>query len=1439
MASANLKVNPYFDDFSEDKNFYKILFKPGNAVQARELTQVQSILQNQIGKIGGYLFKDGTSVSGLSAASVSINNEVRSVKLTTSVNGVDINVSNFLDKWVIGTTSEILGEVKYVYEADNPNIGDPPTIVILLSTGKYTTLNSGFFEDGEILKFYTNKVDALARLNTDITAVVSNSVYSYYIGSIVSNSNQIEFSSLVSGIKVGDYITHPSIKKNISVVSINSSILVELSEQVPTQLINERIGFIRRSTCHSSILTVDSGTYYKNETFIKSSTQSIVPSKYTAYPTNSAILRFNESVITSDVDASLLDPAIGSSNFFARGADRLKYELVLEMVELTSFVVGQDRPVLDDTYIEIIRFVKGNKTIFTSRPDATTLRQELAQRTYDESGNYIVNPFNISAIPGSDTSSTLKFNISAGTAYVGGYEISTIAPSEILIDRALTTDTELAYNISVAYGNYLLIDGITRGLLSETVHGAYAVVEAHTVLNPTSSATRVGYLFYKHLEYDSGTGNNSIYRLYNYFFYPDSSNELLIENTKSLITVNSAAVSPNGATYALPLFYAKIATAGLDSNSKLRIFEPQIDNLVFPISRNYIKTVDRITTQYNKSFADKIASNGQIALTVNAPESFGSGDGVLSQSQARSLFTAVAKTVSGATGIGRVPLDTLATITLTNQGKTATIQLTDTTFNGYIDINAVIDCDDTAIRTKTLSGITGTSLTIALADTNYPLNIADINTFYNAVRLTTEQTYGGVYSDTSNYALNDVVIDGTNGNVYRCIENSIGVALSNTLGWEIMVPESSLNYYFDNGQRDNIYDFGGVRWTGSIDDVPGKIVVVFDYYEHSGIGVITADSYPDYSTINTFISPLTNNTIYLRDCLDFRPVRLNSIVNYMVFKEHILPNPQFLTEADITYYKPRYDRVYVTNNESNVNVKGQRFFVDKGTPNILPSYPVNKSNKNLQVIYNLQVPPYTSDVSLVNIEQVKLLNYTMSDIGFLENRIKTVENKVKRQGLEIIALNDKVFTPAGVELYKTGVFIDDFKTRNFGDIYNKEFKAAIDVIDESCYPYVIARSIGFKIENSTSVNINNNLVTMPIVGEEIFISQLDATGTTKANPAAIVVPPILILVPKTVEVPKTVIIDNNITVNVPNSWGSYSDLPLNAVSVIAPTVTVRGGGGSGGTTSTASDGKGWGYSDGSQSQSAAASGTVGGYGPGTPGFGGMGTGPGGGGGQSTGGSGSSGGNNGGGSGPGGGDCFLPDAKISMADGSVKNFEDIKVGDLVLGAFGEINPVLAIYYSKMGNVPMYKINNEHDCTDDEVFVTTNKEFYCINPEQGTTGNIAGWKDAYEMDLGNGITEMWKSPWSIGLVDLKLQKAGKGIELQTITGGRVLETFEPYYIPPETQLYNCAVGGSHTMMINGYAHTAWVRQDDFDYSTWKTINVELTAEDYRNPTIYQLK
>ena len=57
---TNLNVSPYYDDFDKANNFYRVLFKPGFPVQARELTGLQSILQNQIESFGSHMFKEGS-----------------------------------------------------------------------------------------------------------------------------------------------------------------------------------------------------------------------------------------------------------------------------------------------------------------------------------------------------------------------------------------------------------------------------------------------------------------------------------------------------------------------------------------------------------------------------------------------------------------------------------------------------------------------------------------------------------------------------------------------------------------------------------------------------------------------------------------------------------------------------------------------------------------------------------------------------------------------------------------------------------------------------------------------------------------------------------------------------------------------------------------------------------------------------------------------------------------------------------------------------------------------------------------------------------------------------------------------------------------------------------------------------------------------------------
>ena len=59
---TNLNVSPYYDDFDANQNFYRVLFRPGFPVQSRELTTLQSILQNQIESFGNNIFKDGSVV---------------------------------------------------------------------------------------------------------------------------------------------------------------------------------------------------------------------------------------------------------------------------------------------------------------------------------------------------------------------------------------------------------------------------------------------------------------------------------------------------------------------------------------------------------------------------------------------------------------------------------------------------------------------------------------------------------------------------------------------------------------------------------------------------------------------------------------------------------------------------------------------------------------------------------------------------------------------------------------------------------------------------------------------------------------------------------------------------------------------------------------------------------------------------------------------------------------------------------------------------------------------------------------------------------------------------------------------------------------------------------------------------------------------------------
>ena len=110
MQNTDLSLQPYFDDFTENKKFYKVLFKPNYPVQARELTTLQSMLQYQIEKFGQHVFKEGSVVI---PGQTGYNTQYHAVLVQTTVNSISFETirENLVEKTVRGLTSNVVATV--------------------------------------------------------------------------------------------------------------------------------------------------------------------------------------------------------------------------------------------------------------------------------------------------------------------------------------------------------------------------------------------------------------------------------------------------------------------------------------------------------------------------------------------------------------------------------------------------------------------------------------------------------------------------------------------------------------------------------------------------------------------------------------------------------------------------------------------------------------------------------------------------------------------------------------------------------------------------------------------------------------------------------------------------------------------------------------------------------------------------------------------------------------------------------------------------------------------------------------------------------------------------------------------------------------------------------------------------------------------------------
>ncbi len=129
-GGVDFNTSPYFDDFNEDKKFVRVLYRPGRAVQARELTQAQTLQQNQIKRFAEYFFKQGAIVEGCEQ---NLDVNLNFVKLQSTYDGSEVDVSDFEGQTIYGANTGIKAVAGLVSDVEGD---DPKTLFInYLSVG--------------------------------------------------------------------------------------------------------------------------------------------------------------------------------------------------------------------------------------------------------------------------------------------------------------------------------------------------------------------------------------------------------------------------------------------------------------------------------------------------------------------------------------------------------------------------------------------------------------------------------------------------------------------------------------------------------------------------------------------------------------------------------------------------------------------------------------------------------------------------------------------------------------------------------------------------------------------------------------------------------------------------------------------------------------------------------------------------------------------------------------------------------------------------------------------------------------------------------------------------------------------------------------------------------------------------------------------------------
>jgi hypothetical protein len=434
--NSNLNVSPYFDDFTPSKNYQRVLFKPGYPIQSRELTTLQSILQNQIEKFGQHFFKEGAMVI---PGQISYDNNYTCVEIDDTHLGIPVStyIDNLVGVRIKGEISGVTAKVEN-YITNSQSDRSNYTLYIKYQSSSDTNFSTNTFVDGENLI-------SLQDIDYGISSIRSNTTFAT---SIIS-----------SAISVG------------------------------------------------SAAKITEGVYFIRGFFVTVPTQTVILDQYNNKPSYRVGLNINEEFAApSNKYNDLFDNAQGFSNYAAPGADRLVVDVELVKKDTNDFN--------DENFIELMRVENGILKTFVNETNYSLISNELARRTYDESGDYYVRPFSLTIKESldnkignnglySDSQKTKQGNIpsdnigcisiSPGKAFVRGYEVDVKGTTVIDFDKP--RDTEKLFNQSVPFSVGRQID--VNNVHGSVISGFSTVSQISFYTNRTlnagiSSGTKIG-----------------------------------------------------------------------------------------------------------------------------------------------------------------------------------------------------------------------------------------------------------------------------------------------------------------------------------------------------------------------------------------------------------------------------------------------------------------------------------------------------------------------------------------------------------------------------------------------------------------------------------------------------------------------------------------------------------------------------------------------------------------------------------------------------------------------------------------------------------------------------------------------------------------------------------------------------------------------------------